>query len=59
MTPDAFRECTAQTYFLQMGELNHREIVLQEYRAGLIGFRYILKYAKAWLEYKMGHVMER
>jgi len=47
-----FRTCTAERYYIALVERDPREVVLQEYRAGLIGFRYILRYAKAWLKYK-------
>ncbi len=50
-----FRTCTPETYYIALVERDPRETVLQEYRAGLIGFRYILRYTKAWIQYKVSN----
>lgn len=49
----SFRIISAQAYIKQIMALDHRRAVLAEYRAGTIGFQYILAYAKAWLGYKL------
>jgi len=48
-----FRSMSAETYLMQITDLNHRKAVLEEYRAGMIGFQYIFAYTKAWLGFKL------
>lgn len=48
-----FQTMSAEDYLIQITEPNHRKAVLKEYRAGIIGFRYILAYMKAWLGFKL------
>ena len=36
-----------------IAEYQFRDLVLNQYKDGKIGFRYILKYTKAWLGYKL------
>lgn len=48
-----FRSISAETYLAQITDLNHRKAVLEEYRAGTIGFQYILAYMRAWLGFKL------
>ena len=48
-----FKNISAIQYFTTTKLLNHEEMVLKGYEAGLMGFRYILKYIKAWTEYKI------
>lgn len=52
MPYEEFMHCSAEQYFTATKVLNHSEMVLKEYEAGMLGFRYILKYIKAWAEYK-------
>lgn len=47
-----FLELDAEQYFMKTNVVNHADIVLQQYQAGALGFRYILKYIIAWAEYK-------
>lgn len=48
-----FKLMSAKTYVGQITALSHRKFVLAEYRAGTIGFQYILAYFKEWLAYKI------
>lgn len=48
-----FRSMSAEVYLTQITGVNHRQAVLEEYRVGMIGFRYILAYVKAWIGFKM------
>ena len=52
MPYEEFMHSSAEQYFTATKVLNHSEMVLKEYEAGMLGFRYILKYIKAWAEYK-------
>ncbi len=51
--PGVFRNISAEGYISQAVDFSHRDKVLQEYRAGQIGFRYILRYIQAWIEFKI------
>ena len=53
MPYEAFMEASAMQFFTTTNILNPAETVLKRYEAGMIGFRYILKYTKAWAKYKM------
>lgn len=53
MPYEKFMESSAQHYFATTQVLNHAEVVLNQYKAGMLGFRYILKYAQAWWQYKV------
>lgn len=48
-----FMDSSARQYFTTTKVLNHSECVLKEYEAGMLGFRCILKYTKAWAVYKL------
>lgn len=50
-----FRVCSPEKYYLTLAQRSPRDTVLLEYRAGLIGFRYILRYTKAWIQYKVSN----
>ena len=52
MPYEAFMEASAMQFFTTTNILNPAETVLKRYEAGMIGFRYILKYIKAWVGYK-------
>ena len=49
-----FASLTAAEYFRRKNLLTPRERVLLEFKSGRIGFRFIVKYFKAWLGYKAG-----
>lgn len=53
MPYEEFMCSSARHYFTTTKVLNHSECVLKEYEAGMLGFRYILKYMKAWTIYKL------
>ena len=48
-----FMQVTARTFFTETYLLDPAENVLKRYEAGMLGFRYIIKYMKAWLKYKL------
>jgi len=48
-----FKIIPAEQYFTTTKLLNPEEMVLKRYEAGLMGARYILKYIKAWANYKI------
>jgi len=48
-----FMNSTAYSYFLNTNLFNHKEMVLKQYEVGHLGFRYIIKYIKAWAKYKL------
>lgn len=50
---DDFFKAGAEQYFVTTKLLNPEEMVLKRYEAGMMGFRYILKYMKAWGKYKL------
>lgn len=50
---EIFFQMDAAQYFTTTKLLNPEEMVLKRYEAGMMGFRYILKYAKAWTNYKL------
>lgn len=50
---DEFKKMSVTEYFFRAEIFNHPKIVLKQYEAGMLGFRYILKYTKAWAKYKM------
>ena len=52
MPYEDFMKMPAKQYFTTTKVLNHSEMVLKEYEAGMLGLRYILKYIKAWAAYK-------
>ena len=49
-----FLAASADAYIQYKYDLLPRDRVLSEYRAGRIGFRFILRYFRAWLGYKLG-----
>ncbi len=53
MPYEDFCAADAEHFFTTTKILNHADIVVQQYQAGMLGFRYILKAAKAWAEYKI------
>lgn len=53
MSVSQFRTIPAEVYITQLVNFDHRKVVLNEYKAGTIGFRYILKYFAAWVEFKL------
>lgn len=53
MSYEMFIQSSARTYFATTKMFNYSEKVLKQYEAGMLGFRYILKYAKAWAKYKV------
>ena len=48
-----FQHISAEQYFTTTKLMNPEELVLKRYAAGMMGFRYILKYIKAWAGYKI------
>ena len=52
MPYEYFMKMSSKQYFTTTKVLNHSEMVLKEYEAGMLGFRYIIKYIKAWAGYK-------
>ena len=53
MAYQEFMVSSAEHYFSTNSLFNSAEAVLRRYEAGQMGFRYILKYIKAWVEYKI------
>ena len=49
---DEFKGTNVVDYFFKTEIFNHSEMVLKQYETGMLGFRYILKYIKAWAGYK-------
>lgn len=49
-----FLAASADAYIQYKYDLLPRDRVLSEFRAGRIGFRFIIRYARAWLGYKLG-----
>ena len=50
---EEFIRLDADEFFSKTNVIDHAEIVIDQYEAGMLGFRYILKYMKAWAKYKM------
>lgn len=50
---DRFPTLHCDEFLFDTGLLDHREMVRREYLAGEIGFRYILRYIAAWLDFKL------
>lgn len=50
---DVFYDITAENYFELKNSTLPREVVWNEFRCGLIGFRWIWKYFLAWVRYKL------
>lgn len=48
-----FMSASAQHFFATTNVLEPAESVLRRYEAGMLGFRHILKYMKAWAQYKI------
>lgn len=53
VSPKRFPTLPCDEFLFDTGLLNHREMVCREYLAGEIGFRYILRYIAAWLDFKL------
>ncbi len=52
VTYDVFKKCSANEYVLLSETIIPRDRVALEFKYGLIGFKFILKYMKLWLKYK-------
>jgi len=52
-----FCNMTAYQYFTSTKIFDHAEIVLKQYEAGAMGASYIVKYAKAWMNYKVRQIL--
>ncbi len=50
---DVFMRCSANEYVLLNEAIIPRDRVALEFKHGLIGFKFILKYIKLWLKYKL------
>ncbi len=50
---DAFKSISADEYIEKIRSFPARERVLAEYKAGMIGFSWIIKYFKEWLAFKL------
>lgn len=53
MVSDANQQRYLPGMFSATNEWEYKEIVLQQFSEGKIGFRYIARYSKAWLKYKL------
>ena len=53
-----FLVITAEQYFMLTTVTNPAEMVLKRYHTGMLGFRYILKYIRAWIKYKVKRLLE-
>lgn len=53
MPYEEFMEASAMHFFTTTNVLNPAEAVLRRYEAGMLGFRHILLYIKAWAKYKI------
>ena len=49
----SFIKSDFESYFRQKHDTLPREKVLFEFKAGMIGFRWIIKYLRAWLKFKL------
>lgn len=47
-----FHTISCEEYIFDSIRFDHRDMVLREFRAGKIGFRYIIRYIKAWAYFK-------
>lgn len=48
-----FPTLSCDEFLFDTGLLDHREMVRREYLAGQVGFRYLFRYAAAWLDFKL------
>jgi hypothetical protein len=59
-TVEQFSNVDCDTFLYENNQyVKARDTVYEEYCSGLIGFKYILKYAAAWLGYKITKIMKR
>jgi len=53
-----FTKVSARQFFTETYLLDPAESVLKRYEAGMLGFRYIIKYIKAWVQYKIKRMQQ-
>ena len=55
---DNFINSSAVHFFTTTKIFNHSEMVIKQCEAGMLGFRYIIKYIKAWAQYKIKRMQQ-